>query len=227
LVLEDAIQAKDEQAIIAATTKLNKDLLILGALTGQNVQLQDIKSILDSLKPKDLINLDNLNQALAKLTEMLKLLQQANTASTSKVPNSGSLGSGITPGDYIAPVSMKDALAASTDALLEYADAATARATAFADLLDLQNQADQLALDEYMAKLGMASSASSSNMSSSVPVATVAAIQSGNRYAAQAAAQYNITIQAGIGSDPNAIAEAINQYIVDAVDRGTLRSGAY
>ena len=36
----------------------------------------------------------------------------------------------------------------------------------------------------------------------------------------------NITIQAGIG-DPNAIAEAVNQVIQDAVDRGTLRGGAY
>ena len=37
---------------------------------------------------------------------------------------------------------------------------------------------------------------------------------------------FNITVNTGIG-DPNAIAEAINQYIVDAVDRGTLRAGAY
>jgi hypothetical protein len=50
---------------------------------------------------------------------------------------------------------MKDALAASTDALLEYADAATERANAFADLLDLQNEADAAALEIYMAKLGL------------------------------------------------------------------------
>jgi hypothetical protein len=36
----------------------------------------------------------------------------------------------------------------------------------------------------------------------------------------------NITVNTGIG-DPNAIAEAINQVIQDAVDRGTLRAGAY
>jgi len=52
LALEDAIAAKDEQAIIAATNKLNADLKVLGALTGQEVKLKEIKSILDSLSNK-------------------------------------------------------------------------------------------------------------------------------------------------------------------------------
>jgi len=73
LALEDAIAAKDEAAIVKATEKLNADLKILGALSGQNVKLQDIKSILDSLKPKDLINLANLDAAIAKMMELLKL----------------------------------------------------------------------------------------------------------------------------------------------------------
>jgi hypothetical protein len=37
---------------------------------------------------------------------------------------------------------------------------------------------------------------------------------------------YTINVTTGIG-DPNAIAEAVNQVIQDAVDRGTLRGGAY
>jgi hypothetical protein len=73
LALEDAIAAKDEQAIIAATNKLNADLKVLGALSGQNLKLQDIKSILDTLKPKDLINLANLDAAIAKMMELLRL----------------------------------------------------------------------------------------------------------------------------------------------------------
>ena len=73
LALEDAIASKDEAAITSATAKLNADLKILGALTGQNVKLSDIKSILDSLKPKDLINLANLDAAIAKMMELLKL----------------------------------------------------------------------------------------------------------------------------------------------------------
>jgi hypothetical protein len=37
---------------------------------------------------------------------------------------------------------------------------------------------------------------------------------------------FSVTVNAGIG-DPNAIAEAVNQVLQDAVDRGTLRAGSY
>jgi hypothetical protein len=67
LDLEDAIAANDEKAIIAATARLNSDLKTLNALTGQNTQLLAIKSILDGLKPKELIDLDNLREALRLL----------------------------------------------------------------------------------------------------------------------------------------------------------------
>ena len=192
LALEDAIATKDEQAIIAATAKLNADLKVLNALTGQNVKLQDIKSILDTLKPKELIDQKNLDDALAKIAEMMRLLGIANTASKSKVPTSGSLGSGIPAGDYIAPISTSGG---SIGAILEYADAAAARANAFADLLDLQNAADAAAFNS--SPLGNAM---------------------GNNI--------TVNIQTGVG-DPNAIAEAIDQVLIDAVNRGTLRGGAY
>jgi hypothetical protein len=143
LALEDAIAAKDEQAIIAATNKLNADLRVLGALTGQSLKLSDIKSILESLQPKDLINLTNLDAALAKIQEMLRLLAQANSASTATVPRSSSLGSGIPSGDYIAPISTTGG---SIDAILEYAEAASARANAFADLLDMDTAAKTASL---------------------------------------------------------------------------------
>jgi hypothetical protein len=204
--LEDAIASKDEAAIIRATAKLNEDLKILGALSGQNVKLQDIKSILDSLKPKDLIDLDNLDKALAKIQEMLRLLAQANAAATAKVPTSGSLGSGIPAGDYIAPI---DTTGGSIDAILEYADAAAARANAFADLLDMQNYADYLGLIDYQKTVGDLGGYSP-NMNSG------AGYGAGN----------TIIVNTGIG-DPNAIAEAIDQVLQDAVDRGTLRAGAY
>jgi len=221
LELEDAIASKDEAAIIAATAKLNADLKILGALNGQNLKLTDIKSILDSLKPKDLINITNLNEALAKIQEMLILLALANTAATAKIPTSGSLGSGIPIGDYIAPISKEVASKASIAAILEYSDAASARANAFADLLDLQNDADELALNEYIKKLGLASSATTIDSASSVPIATAAAIQSGNRYAAQAAAQYDITINAGYGTDPEALARTFEDILNQSGYRGT------
>jgi hypothetical protein len=222
--LEQAIQAGDIKAIETASAKLNKDLQILGALTGQKVTLSSIESILASLKPADLVNISNLNAALAKIQEMLTLLAQANAAATAKVPTSATLGSGIPRGDYIEPISKEVASKGSIAAILEYADAATERANAFAFLQEQQNIADELALNEYLKLLAGSSSSSTADMSSVAPVATAAAVQSGNRYAAQAAAQYYITINAGIGSDPNAIAEALNQYVVDAVDRGTLRS---
>jgi hypothetical protein len=229
LALEDAIASKDEAAITAATKKLNEDLKILGVLSGQNVKLQDIKSILDSLKPKDLINQANLDAALAKIAEMIRLLAQAGLAANAPISTSASLGSGIPAGDYIAPVSMTDALAASTDSLLELSAAVQERADAFALLLDLQTEADTLALANSSLAISTGAQlfniedvARSSLLAGLSGGAGVAGAVSGSRYAAQAANAYNITIQTGIG-DPNAIAEAIDQVLTDAAQRGTLR----
>lgn len=210
LALEDAIAAKDEAAIIAATAKLNADLKVLGTLGMQNVKLQDIKSILESLKPKDLINISNLEEAL-------RLLGQINLASTGskKVPTSASLGSGIPAGDYIAPIST---VGGSIEAILEYADAAAARANAFADLLDMENAS---AASQMASTLDLESIARSSLLQGLAGGAGVSGAVSGSRYAAQAANAYNITIQTGIG-DPNAIAEAIDNVLREARDRGTL-----
>jgi hypothetical protein len=210
LALEDAIAAKDEAAIIAATAKLNADLKVLGALGLQNVKLQDIKSILDTLKPKDLINISNLEEAL-------RLLGQINLASTGSktIPTSASLGSGIPAGDYIAPIST---VGGSIEAILEYADAAAARANAFADLLDMENAS---ASSQMASTLDLESIARSSLLQGLAGGAGVSGAVSGSRYAAQAANAYNITIQTGIG-DPNAIAEAIDNVLREARDRGTL-----
>jgi hypothetical protein len=52
LALEEAIASKDEASIIKATEKLNADIKILGALTGQELKLKEIKSILDGLASK-------------------------------------------------------------------------------------------------------------------------------------------------------------------------------
>ena len=209
LALEDAIASKDEAAIIAATAKLNADLKVLGALGMQNVKLQDIKSILDSLKPKDLINIKNLEEAL-------RLLAQIDLLSKSKVPTSASLGSGIPAGDYIAPISTTGG---SIEAILEYADAAAARANAFADLLDMENAA---APSSMASTIDLEAIARSSLLQGLSGGAGVSGAVSGSRYAAQAANAYNITINTGIG-DPNAIAEAIDQVLTDAATRGTLR----
>ena len=207
LALEDAIAAKDEQAIIKATEKLNADLKVLGALTGQKVTLTSIESILSSLKPKDLINQDNLDEALRKIKEMLGLLAQANSQATAKVPTSATLGSGIPVNDYIAPISKEIAAQGSIAAILEYADAAAARANAFADLLDMDTAAKTQALQ------------TSSLYDNS------GALQS-FRQSESAASGNTIIVNTGIG-DPNAIAEAIDQVLIEAMQRGTLRGGLY
>ena len=67
LALEEAIASKDVAAITNATNKLNADLKVLGALTGQKVKLTEIEDILKAMLPKDLINLKNLNDAIALL----------------------------------------------------------------------------------------------------------------------------------------------------------------
>jgi hypothetical protein len=218
LALEDAIAAKDEAAIIAATSKLNADLKVLSALTGQSIKLSDIKSILESLKPVDLINQSNLDKALASIQEMLRLLAQANAQAKATLPTSASLGSGIPAGDYIAPISTAGG---SIGAILEYAEAAAARANAFADLLDMENAS---AASQMASTIDLESIARSSLLQGLSGGAGVAGAVSGSRYAAQAANSYNITIQAGIG-DPEAIARAVEDVVRQSYQRGTSATG--
>jgi hypothetical protein len=205
LALEDAIAAKDEAAIIAATNKLNADLKVLSALTGQSAKLSDIKSILEGLKPADLINLTNLDAALAKIREMLDLLAKANIESKAKVPTSGSLGSGIPVGDFIAPISTAGG---SIGAILEYADAASARANAFADLLDMQSEQDLKDLIAYQKSVGDLGGYSPS-------------MNTGRGYGAGST---NITVNTGVG-DPEAIARAVEDVIRQSYQRGTSSTG--
>ena len=204
--LEDAIAAKDEAAITAATKRLNEDLKIFSALSGQNVKLQDIKSILEGLKPKDLINLGNLDAALAKIREMLDLLSKANTESKAKIPTSGSLGSGIPAGDFIAPITTAGG---SIEAILEYADAASARANAFADLLDMQNAQDLRDLIAYQSSVG--------DFGGYSPYMNRGGSGGGT-------GGTNITVNTGVG-DPEAIARAVEDVIRQSYQRGTSSTG--
>jgi hypothetical protein len=140
LDLEDAIAAKDEAAIVAATKKLDADLKILGTLQNQNLKLTDIKSILDKIMPKDLINLSNLDAAIAKLNAI-------NTATGQKTVGTTAAGattstSGIPIGDYVSPIPSSGV---SMPAILEFAAAATERANAMAALMEAQNAADAAA----------------------------------------------------------------------------------
>jgi hypothetical protein len=144
--LEDAIASKDVARIERATKQLNEDLKILGTLQSQNFTLLGIKTILDNLKPKELIDQENLNMALDKIREMLRLLAQAGATPSTRAK------SGIPEGDYVPPVVFDPNT--SIDAIIEYADAATERATAFAILQEQENYAAYLSLIEFQKKLG-------------------------------------------------------------------------
>jgi len=180
LALEEAIASKDEAAIVAATNKLNADLKVLGALGQQNVKLLDIKSILESLMPKDLINLDNLNEAL-------RLLGLINLAAT---------------GSKTTPIGKTPTPAPSTTGLVP----ATTIAETNANVASLGGVITQIQpnLKEFTPNTGMISGIS----------------PNGREF------NFTVNVNTGIG-DPNAIAEAVTQVIQDAVDRGTLRGGAY
>ena len=89
LALEDAIASKDAARIEAATNQLNADLKIYGALSNQNIKLADIKSILDKIVPKDLIDQANLDEALRKIKEMMDLLAKMGKGTTSGGSNFG------------------------------------------------------------------------------------------------------------------------------------------
>lgn len=163
LDLEDAIASKDVTAITNATNKLNKDLGILGALTNQKIKLTEIEDILKAMVPKDLINLANLDAAIAKL----KMIGGGTATSTSAVASTTT----GTP-------SLLDALAAGS----------------FVPIVG-----------------GGGYSSTAGNYASS-----------GFPGSAMGGGGNTIIVNTGIG-DPNAIAEAIDQVLRDASDRGTLR----
>ena len=182
LALEDAMATKDEAAIKAATSKLNADLGILAALTGQDAQLTTIKSILDTLKPKDLINLDNLKEALALLKQIA--LGSGTTGST--------FGGGNVASSVITSASVAAAIGARAG--IDISGATDPRVQYGGQRIDMAGNYNSFNPE----MLGM----TSGGRSPSAPT--------------------TIIVNTGVG-DPNAIAEAIDQVLTDAVQRGTLR----
>ena len=174
LALEEAIASQDVAAITAATNKLNADLKIVGALTGQEVKLNDIKSILDALLPKDLINLSNLDAAIA----MLKVIGAAVVTPTGTP--TVTTDTGTTTKKPMTPAEINAAL-----------------------------------IKGSFVPVGDGAGGGGSYASSGFPGSDKGyPATSGNN---------TIIVNTGIG-DPNAIAEAIDQVLRDATDRGTLRS---
>lgn len=106
--LEAAIAKKDIAAIEAGTEKLNKDLGILGALTGQKFKLTEIEDILKNILPKDLINISNLDEAIAKLQTIATGLATTPSAPTS------TFGAGTALTSVATTASVAAAIAART-----------------------------------------------------------------------------------------------------------------
>ena len=141
-------------------------------------QIKTIQAALDALR----------NKTITVTVNTVTTSNGGPATSVSTSSSSGSSSSSTTPFvDYIAPIDPAVAAQASIDSIIEYSQAAQERANAMADLLDAQTAIINAALD---ASAMASQSTSGVAVTSSVPVATAAAIQSGNRYAAQAAAMY-------------------------------------
>jgi hypothetical protein len=202
LALEEAIASKDEASIIAATNKLNADLKVLGALTGQSAKLSDIKSILESLKPKDLINLANLDAAIAKMMELLKLQGTKKTETATQT---------------------------ATRALTEFEKwvdkqpVSTSTADLFADLKSDENwwKENGPAFLGYEPFIGAKIPTTMPETSGGSGVG-LGNTGTGRQIPIQAGV--NITVNTGIG-DPEAIARAVEDVVRQSYQRGTSSTG--
>jgi hypothetical protein len=208
LALEDAIASKDEASIVAATNKLNADLKVLGALSGQSLKLSDIKSILESLKPADLINLANLDAAIAKMMELLKL--QGTKTLTPTQGNTSVPSAVSTPSAISSPTAIAELMTGIGSNLKEFTILTDGIANSFQSIEDvgslnaLTNMYAGGAINPFNAGSFRATEGGSLFNSGAV----------GSR-------DINITVNTGVG-DPNAIAEAIDNVLREAQQRGTL-----
>jgi hypothetical protein len=180
LALEEAIASKDVAAITAATNKLNADLQIVGALNGQKVKLTEIEDILKDIVPKDLINIANLDEAIAKL----KQLGTGGTTGTTGTSGTSNTAKPLTP--------------AEIEALLI------------------------LGRTVPVVPSSGGTTGYSGNAGNYASFGFPGADRNGG-----GTPKVEVTVVAPPFTDPNAIAEAVNQVLQDAIDRGTLRGGAY
>jgi hypothetical protein len=197
LKLEDAIAAKDVEGATALAAKLNKDLMILGTLQGQALKLADINNILNSFKPKDLINLENLNQALALLAAMagIRISPQAVAAA-------GGGGGGAAGGGG------KGATAAAVAGLVPGVDYNPGQNKD--RNYDIINQVAQEAASSamtYFAEKGSGRGAGAGE--GQIP-----------------AGAYNITVNAGVIGDENIIVDAVQNALNEIARRGYLTTYA-
>ena len=211
LALEDAIAAKDEAAITAATNKLNADLKVLGALIGQSIKLSDIKSILESLKPVDLINLANLDAAIAKMMELLKL--QGTKTLTPTQGNTSVPSAVSTPSAISSPTAIAELMTGIGSNLKEFTILTDGIANSFQKIEDVG--AFNALTNMYAGGAINPFNAGSFRMAEGGSTFSSGAV--GSR-------DVNITVNAGVG-DPEAIARAVEDVIRQSYQRGTSSTG--
>lgn len=209
--LQDAIASKDEAAITAATKKLNADLGILGALTGQKTQLLAIESILTGLMPKDLINLANLNAALALLQAMASIkitpITAAQAVATSSSKSNAAAIQALSPSQAELalakePASVPTSLTPGQISGLRYAAQAEA---------DYEKSLNKITLSSAIAQGSLMQGLDQGlSLSSSL---------SGARYAAQAA-NYYVTVNAGVVGSEQTIVTAVQDALQTLNRRG-------
>jgi hypothetical protein len=240
--LEDAIATGDVKKIQAATDKLNADLKILGALTNQELKLADIKTILNSLVPKELIDLKNLNEAL-RLLGLVKVptggtltvevsaalaaaiaaaTAAANTANSTAIATAAAItklaqGTAVTASDPGSTFGSKDTLNSIITAVSIAAAIAARAGTTISGMNDPRVQYGGQRLDSAGNLIGynaeMAYAMSAKGMAEAK-----AAIEAANKAGLTVTNNFN-----GIVGDGNALAALITQIIQDAIDRGTIK----
>jgi hypothetical protein len=227
LDLEKAIADGDTKAIEAATLKLNKDLEIFNTLSKQNIKLADIKSILDTLTPKDLVNQKNLDDALAKIKEMLALLGQIKMPNVPTFPAPSPSNPFVQTPNGISPTTPANTIDVVNKAVEDLGGVVSVIGDNGKEFIKLVEGAAPIfqQLEDSMAKnLFIAQGI----LTQPFNAGTFRAAEGGSIFSSGAVGSrdININVTTGVG-DPNAIAEAVNQVIQDAVDRGTLRGGSY
>jgi hypothetical protein len=228
LALEDAIASKDEAAIIAATAKLNEDLKILGALSNQKTQMVAIESILKGLQPKDLIDQNNLDEALRKIREMLALLAQVKTPTITPPIGGGDNGGDggfIQTPNGIRPTTPPRSIAeinAATEALGGVISVIGENGKEFTKLVDGLPPVFQT-VEDAGAFNALVNSFANGAMNP-FNAGSFRAAEGGSLFNSGAVGSrdrdININVQTGIG-DPEAIARAIEDAIRQANQRGT------
>jgi hypothetical protein len=219
--LEQAIASGDIVAIQNATARLNEDLKIYNALSGQKTQMMAIESILKGLTPKELIDQKNLDEALRKIRELLAELGKV------KIPTAAAGGgSSYVP---IGKAQIEKLTPAEAEKILSTMPSSVPTDLTPAEISGNRYEAQaKAAFDKIVSNIDLEGIAQDSFTQGIDNGLGIAASLSGARYAAQAKAaaggvgSVNITVNTGVG-DPNAIAEAIDQVLNDAVQRGTLR----